>query len=243
MADIFIIIQLIAVPGKMIFKRHLLLLLFIQIVYDEPLFGQHTPSVDSLPSTDMTISYSIEIKKSKKSGIEEMYNGGNKTVFISDDLIRIRLVSLMRVQSIFYRHPGDSLQKAVAIVKESGKDKYKTYLTLQEWKEYNRKYDSLQCYLTEDSATILGYPCRKAILFLKDGRDVTVYYTDSLKNKLLSLADPLFSGTPGLILQYEYETKKGNVKYTATDLNYKTIDRAVFHIPTKGIVTRKHISL
>ncbi len=80
----------------------------------------------------LTVSYSVELKSNRSNtGIGETYNGGVKTIFISGDKARVRLVSLMRIESIFIL-PGNNTNHAV-IAKESGKNKYKYYLTPGEW--------------------------------------------------------------------------------------------------------------
>jgi len=191
------------------------------------------------PGKDITVSYSVELKSTKSNtGIGETYNGGVKTVFASGNKVRIRFVSLMRTQSIFL-FPENNANKTAAVTKESGKDKYKYYLSEEEWKQYNGKYDSITCQLTYDSAVILNYPCRKAIVSLKDGRSIAVYYTDSINRKNFAQAEPLFSCIPGLVLQYEYRYKKGKVIYTATSISEEKIDPLVFRVPEKGVATRK----
>lgn len=195
--------------------------------------------VNNGPQKDITVSYSVELKSNRNNtGIGETYNGGIKTVFVSGDKVRIRLVSLMRTQSIFLL-PKDKARKVAAITKESGKNKYKYYLSEQEWKLYNSKYDSISCQFTYDSTVILNYPCRKAIISLKDGRSIGVYYTDSIRRKGFAYGEPLFSCIPGLVLQYEYRYKKGKIIYTATSISQEKIDPLVFRVPTKGVSTRK----
>lgn len=199
----------------------------------------HDVPVNMEPPKDITVSYSAELKSNKSNtGIGETYNGGIKTVFVSGDKVRVRLVSLMRIQSIFL-FPRNSANKTAAVTKESGKSKYKYYLSEEEWKDYNSKYDSITCQLTYDSAVILNYPCRKAIISLKDGRSIGVYYTDSIKRKNFGQAEPLFSCIPGLVLQYEYRYKKGKIIYTATSVKEEKINPFVFRVPTKGVSTRK----
>jgi GLPGLI family protein len=204
---------------------------------------QQAKPLNNLPrkeiNGDITVSYSAELKSNKSNtGIGETYNGGIKTVFVSGDKVRVRLISLMRTQSIFL-FPPDKIKRTAAVTKESGKNKYKYYLSEDEWKQYNSKYDSITCQLTYDSAVILNYPCRKAIISLKDGRSIGVYYTDSIKRKNFAQAEPVFSCIPGLVLQYEYRYKKGKIIYTATSISEEKIDPLVFRIPVKGVATRK----
>lgn len=194
---------------------------------------------DSVLNRNLTISYAIElISEEKNKGIGETYNGGLKTIFISGNNARIRLVSLMRIQSIYLLPHADTRGEAV-IVKESGKNKYKTYLSEKNWKSYNSKYDSAGCILTTDSINILNYPCRKAIINLQDNRSMTVYYTDSLHNPVFSRVDPAFKCIPGIVLKYEYAHKKGTISYTATSISTDRVTPDVFKIPSQGYIIQK----
>lgn len=190
-------------------------------------------------TSDLTVSYSIELKSGKKNaGIAETYNGALKTLFLSGDSARIRLVSLMRTQSIFV-FPENKERQTAAVVKESGKDKYKFYLTAGEWKRYNEKYDGAVCMRTNDTAYILNYLCRKAIISLKDGRTIEAYYTETIKRKGQGQVEPLFACVPGLVLKYAYTSKKGKVIYTATSIAREKIDPEVFHVPSNGVIVKK----
>ena len=121
--------------------------------------------------------YDIQVKvNKKKTGIEETYDGGIKTIFIHNDMARVRMVSLMRIESLYFSSSINS-NHPISIVKESGKNKYKYNLTKEEWNSLNTKYEKDSCIFLNDSTVILNYLCRKAIIILKDGRRLTVYYT------------------------------------------------------------------
>ena len=196
-------------------------------------------SIDN--NSPFTIVYDIQVKTSKhKTGIEETYNGGIKVVFIQNDMARVRMVSLMRIQSLFFSCSVNSNQP-VSIVKESGKNKYKYNLTNEQWNSFNIKYEKDSCVFTNDSAVILNYLCRKAIVILKDGRSLTVYYAPQLK-PIDSKIEPAFNGIPGLVLQYEYDYKKGTVIYTASKISQASIAGSIFKIPNKGYRLKKYCS-
>jgi len=188
---------------------------------------------------ELTVSYSIELKSKRSSGIGETYNGGVETIFMNDQQIRLRLVSLMRMQSIYILQNNNPGQRVV-ILKESGKNKYKMYLTDQEWQSYNQKYEGITCQPTGDSAVVLNYQCRKAILTLKNGEKITAWYTPAIQEASFSRAEPAFSRVPGLVLQYEYKYRKGTITYTATSIDRGPIDLAVFAVPGKDVPVKKY---
>jgi GLPGLI family protein len=193
------------------------------------------PAVDYKREEDLTVTYSMELAKARKKsiGIGETYNGGTKTLFVSNGLVRLRLVSLMRMQSIFILPPGNTERTAV-IVKESGKNKHKVYLSANQWKQYNAKYDQAGCRLVDDTAIIAGYRCNKAIITLSDGRTITAFYTRSIQRPELANVEPAFACIPGLVLKYTYEYKKGKITYTATAVSRKQIDQDILKVPSKG---------
>ncbi|MBS1564329.1 MAG: hypothetical protein JST39_08055 [Bacteroidetes bacterium] len=190
---------------------------------------------------DLTVSYSITLKSKKKdTGIGESYNGGVKTVFVSDGQVRLRLVSLMRMQSIFVL-PAAAPEHRVAIVKESGRDSYKYFLTPGDWKQYNSRYEGLSCRFMDDTLHLLGYMCRKAVITLKTKETVTAWYTSAVSEPALGNVEPLFSSLPGLVLKYEYTYRKGTIVCTATSINRQPIEAAVFAVPGSKTPERKYL--
>jgi len=185
------------------------------------------------PTEDMVISYSIEIKTgSKRTSIAETYNGGSKTVFISKNKTRIRLLSLMRIESLFFL-PGTDSTVHIYQEKESGGKANPRQLSLSNWQKLNYKYDSAYYKpVADESKKILGYNCKKAIIYLKDGRTITAYYTEAIK-PLRPICEPAFACLPGLALEYTYTYKSGSSTYTATSIKRETINPDIFLLKSK----------
>lgn len=181
-------------------------------------------------SSDLTVSYSVEVtsKKGGNMGIGETYNGGVETFFTNAQHARLRLVSLMRIQSI-YASLNDT--GSFTIVKESGKNKYVTRLNRQEWKAYNSKYKDAICKLTEDTTQVLRYVCKKATITLKDGKVITAWYTTDMKAPLFSSLEPAFSQVPGMVLKFEYTYRKKTIRYTATSVSHRPLSDEVLLTP------------
>jgi hypothetical protein len=195
---------------------------------------------DTITPENLTITYTIHTEGDNDEDIAETYNGGKKTIFVNGENVRVRLVSLMRTQSIFFNPAMKSGQKTAAVIKESGRDKHKFLLTKEQWTTYNGKYNGATCTPTGDSIQILDYMCKEAMITLVDGRTVKVYYTDTIIQPSLSLAEPVFSCVPGTVLQYEYIHRRGRIVYTAEDVSMQAIDKEVFDIPAKGYTLRQY---
>jgi len=99
--------------------------------------------------------------------------------------------------------------------------------------------EGVVCRITGDTARILNYVCKKAILTLKSGKYITVYYTPAIQKPALSRVEPLFSSIPGLVMKYEYTYRKGTVTYTATMVSHSSIDPDVFAIPGSEFPVKK----
>lgn len=198
------------------------------------------PSATNSSTEDMVISYNIVIEPgTKKTTIAETYNGGSKTVFISKNKTRIRLVSLMRIESLYFLPSTDSTTR-IFQVKESGGKANPRQLSQSSWEKLNYKYDSAY-YTPVDSEgkKILGFNCKKAIIYLKDGRTITAYYTEAIK-PLHSMCEPALASLPGLALEYTYAYKSGSSTYTAVSITQEAINPEIFLLKAK---TPSHIRL
>jgi hypothetical protein len=196
-----------------------------------PPHAAEAPDTHPAATDDVTVSYALTlISKRKDNGIGETYNGGIETLFAgsSDYRGRLRLASLMRIQSAFLSQDKET----ITLLRESGHKKTSTRLTADGWARYNKKYLGLACNLTDDTISILGYVCKKATITLQDNRQIVAWYTPRIKKPACSLLEPAFSSLPGLVLQYEYATRKKAIRYTATAISRKPIDPAVFRIPS-----------
>jgi hypothetical protein len=206
--------------------------------------AQHIKKKVGLPkinTKEFVISYAIVIKGDKGNGIAQTYNGGLKTAFVKNDLVRLRLVSLMRVQSIYFNNKKGLTTKVASVVKESGKEKALMNLNAKQWKKYNNKNDSIKCEIfKDDTIRILDHLCNKAILTLKDSSKLTVYYLPESKSKTLAAAEPLFASIPGLVMKYIFEKGSKSIEYTATALKFAPIAPSVFVKPSKGYLIQKY---
>ena len=206
-----------------------LLFILLFVLSGSASLGQ-APVADSVvPKSPTAISYTLSIQSDKNDGVAESYNGAIKTLFFSDKLVRNRMVSLMRVQSIFYNARGT--EPSITIVKESGDKKYKRVLTQAAWNKMNSKYKDVHYEFLEDSTEILNYKCHKVIVHVEKNKTITAYYTNQLGHPLFAKIEPAFVGIPGVVLQYEYQNKQALFVYTATEVSFNTVPSDIYKIP------------
>ncbi len=87
---------------------------------------------------------------------------------------------------------------------------------------------SLTWKLTDDTATVLGYLCKKATAKTERGTDVDAWYTEEIA---VPSGPEFFSGLPGMILKASLN--KDEVVYTALQLS-KTVNKKDVQAPSKG---------
>jgi hypothetical protein len=225
--------------------------LFICVAFSHNAFAQrnnkanNTKTIVPKPyksgAKEFVISYAVVVKGDKIDGIAETYNGGLKTAFIKGDIARLRLVSLMRTQSIFYNNKKGNTKKVATVLKESGKERTKMFLSNKQWKIFNAKNDSLRCeIIKDDTIRVLNLLCAKAIITAKDSAKLVVYFYPSIKNKTLAAVEPLFNCVPGLVMKYTYTKGNKAIEYIATSLKTGTIAPSSFLIPTKDYLVQKY---
>lgn len=200
---------------------------FCSLSFRQPASMAFLPQSDK----DITIPYSITITSRRSgTGIAETYNGGIETLFAGAHMARLRLVSLMRIQSVFVVMDKELL-KNVTVIKESGNIKHRSIFTPIQWMQYNKKYAGATCQFTRDTAIVLNHVCKKAIISLKDGRQLTAYYTPAIQRPTFSYLEPAFSQIPGLVLKYAYTYRKKTITFTATAISNNPISADILTAP------------
>mgnify|MGYP006992428898 CR=1 FL=1 len=152
-----------------------------------------------------------------------------KTYMQSGSKVRIRMVSLMRIQNIFLSKNSNGSNR-ILISKESGKQKYKQLVSDAAWKQLNSRYQNLHCSFTKDSVLIAGYYCKKANIQLADGKQITAYFTNALPPADKNI-EPMFACLPGMVLKYEYKHGNGTLIYHAVKVKHNPISETVFREP------------
>ncbi|MEP7317319.1 MAG: GLPGLI family protein [Panacibacter sp.] len=177
--------------------------------------------------SDCTVNYSI-----KGSDAETNSNlaGTTRQFYLKGKLTRIDVTVQGFKESVVY----DNNTGTAIILKEIGAEKYKSVITSDEWKQKNKRFEGLSLTLTNETKTILGYECRKAIATLKDGSSYNIYYATAIIPS--ASENPYqFKNVPGFVLEYE-TTGNNNAKitYTAVQINLNPVPALKFQIPTSG---------
>ena len=177
---------------------------------------------------ECTVVYKVE---SHDASDGSMRQKATKTVYIKSNNARIDLVAPAYAQSTIYNKSTGM----ATVLRSFGEDKYMTSLNAKQWRKLNMPLDSMQIQLTTDSISVLDYSCKKALLQLKNGTTVTVYYTTAIIPFVRDY-EYMFKDIPGFVLGYEMVDDLGvKTIFRATQINlYNPVAASKFDIPAKG---------
>ena len=177
---------------------------------------------------ECTVVYKVE---SHDASDGSMRQKATKTVYIKSNNARIDLVAPAYAQSTIYNKSTGM----ATVLRSFGEDKYMTSLNAKQWRKLNMPLDSMQIQLKTDSISVLDYSCKKALLQLKNGTTVTVYYTTAIIPSVRDY-EYMFKDIPGFVLGYEMVDDLGvKTIFRATQINlYNPVAASKFDIPTKG---------
>jgi GLPGLI family protein len=180
--------------------------------------------------TEGTINYDIVINTgTDKPQAADFLDGATSTVYIKGNKSLTEMISSLGTQATLI----DGTSNSIAVLKEYGDQKYLIQLTPSEWKEANKKYEGVNFTTTNETKTILGYNCKKAIGKLADGKTFTVWYTPDLisANNDYQTAN---KNLPGLAMQYETAMGNINVIYTVSKISFAPVPASKFELPKAG---------
>lgn len=181
---------------------------------------------------ECTVTYAISAEEDNADkDVIESLKASTKTVYIKGNDSRTDLVSPSFKQSIIYNKNTGS----AVILREFGNNKYLTRLDHEKWVSENKRYEGMTLSLAgNETKTILGYACKKAVIRLKDGSAFTLFYAGNIIPSVKEF-EFQFTNIPGFVLEYEsQEAESKKIKYTATKINLSPVQASRFDIPTSG---------
>ena len=159
----------------------------------------------------------------------DMLDGATTTIYLKGNESRTELVSSLGREATIY---DAATGKGVILKDYSGQKLMITY-NGENWNDKNGKYQGITFEPTNETLTINGYNCKKAIAHLKDGSSFVVYYSPDM-----DFADKdyesQFKTLPGLAMQYEWQAGKIKYKYTLSKISFDPVSPSKFDIPKSG---------
>ena len=177
-----------------------------------------------------TIIYDLSIQTGNAAPQKgDALDGANTTVYLKGNNSRTEMVSALGNETTIH----NAKSGAAVILKEFSGQKLMIKLTKENWESKNRAYKGTMFTITDETKTIAGYLCKKAVAKMADGKNFSVYYSPDLvpANKDY---DPTFADLPGLAMEYEIESGKMKFKYTLAKINFDPVQIVRFDFPTSG---------
>ena len=188
------------------------------------------PALAQKMMSEGTLVYTISVQTgSKEPQMADMFDGASTTIYLKGALSRSDMVTALGTSTTIY----DSRSGSGAVLKEYSGQKLLIKMNRNNWVDKNKKYEGITFTPTNETKTIAGYTCKKAIAKLKDGTSFTVYYTTDLTTENKEY-DYQFKTLPGLALEYESTVGNLHVRYTASKVNFDPVPAQKFAVPQSG---------
>lgn len=204
------------------FKRYLVLFFLVSLVSLE--------SYSQQVINEGILVYNISIQTgSTEPKMADMLDGATTTIYLKGSQTKSEMLSGLGKESTIY----DSRTGTGVILKDYSGQKLMITLDKTDWEKKNRKYEGIAYAISEETVSIAGYDCKKAVATLKDGNSFTVYFAPGIKVSNLNYDNP-FKNLPGLAVQYEWKSGAMMFKYTLAKISNETIPSSRFEIPKSG---------
>jgi len=180
--------------------------------------------------TEAVIYYDVVINTSNETPqAADMLDGSTNIIYVKGNLNRSDFISSLGSHSTIF----DAKDGSAVNIRDYGNKKFMITYTPEEWKVYNKKYESVTYKIENEFKTIAGYKCQKAIGKLSDGTTFTVYFT---KDLLPLNADFQYinKNLLGLAMQYDATRSGTKVTFTVSNIEFSTVPMAKFDIPKTG---------
>jgi GLPGLI family protein len=127
----------------------------------------------------------------------------------------------------------DATNNTSVILQEVSGQKLLIRMTAENWKDKNKRYEGITFSNTEETKTIAGYKCVKAIAKMRDGATFSVFYTTEIMPDNIEY-NYQFKNLNGLPLEYELTQGNLTIKYTVSKINLNPVPASKFDLPKTG---------
>src|ERR1044071_8051542 len=124
--------------------------------------------------SDLTLVYDAAVTTgSKTPQLGDAFDGATTTVYIKGGMSRSEMVSALASFTTIH----DATNGTSVILQEVSGQKLLIRMSAENWKDKNKRYEGITFSNTNETKTIAGYKCVKAIAKMRDGATFTVFYT------------------------------------------------------------------
>src|ERR1700712_3583230 len=180
--------------------------------------------------SELSLVYEASITTgSKEPKLADAFDGATTTVYIKGSMSRSEMVSALASFTTIH----DATTGSSVILQEVSGQKLLIKMSADNWKDKNKRYEGITFTNTEETKTIAGYKCVKAIAKMRDGATFSVFYTTEIIPDNIEY-NYQFKNLHGLPLEYELTQKNLTIKYTVSKINLNPVPASKFDIPASG---------
>jgi GLPGLI family protein len=179
---------------------------------------------------ELTLVYDATINTGENQPkLADAFDGATTTVYLKGTMSRSEMSSALASFTSIH----DARSGTAVVLQEISGQKLLIRLSADNWKDKNKRYEDISFSNTNETKTIAGYKCTKAVATMKDGSSFTVYYTKEIipENSEYNVQ---FKNLDGLPLEYELTNGKLKIKYTVSKINMNPVPASKFDIPKSG---------
>lgn len=204
-------------------KKHTILLVILIALFSLTMQAQKKIA-------ELTLVYDAAISTGdNQPKLADAFDGATTTVYIKGTMSRSEMSSALATFTSIH----DSRTGTAVVLQEISGQKLLIRMTADNWKEKNKRYEGITFTNTNETKTIAGYKCIKAVATMKDGSSFTVYYTKDIIPENAEY-DIQFKNLDGLPLEYELTNGTLKIKYTVSKINMNPVPASKFDIPKSG---------
>lgn len=204
-------------------KKHTILLVILIALFNLTMQAQKKIA-------ELTLVYDAAISTGdNQPKLADAFDGATTTVYIKGTMSRSEMSSALATFTSIH----DSRTGTAVVLQEISGQKLLIRMTADNWKEKNKRYEGITFTNTNETKTIAGYKCIKAVATMKDGSSFTVYYTKDIIPENAEY-DIQFKNLDGLPLEYELTNGTLKIKYTVSKINMNPVPASKFDIPKSG---------
>lgn len=190
---------------------------------------------------ELTLKYGIEMSSDNPQVKAQigMMQGSTLTLFSKDGKFR-QVMSLGSDLAKTTTIMNSDTKKGVLLI-EGMAGKIAAPFNLEEFDQSSNDSD-VKVELMEDTKTILGYTCKKAVLTTKSGHKATYWYTKDIKTiKNATRGEYIPKQIPGMPLEFSLSQPNIDMTFTATNIEHKVTGDNLFDTSVPSGYTEKSL--
>ncbi len=127
---------------------------------------------------------------------------------------------------------SDNKAKVATTLMDVMGNKIATKSTEADIEKQNAEQGDFKVQVTDETKTIAGYTCKKAVVTDSDGETSDIYFCEDIKLEGGNWSQKQFKDINGFPLMYSFKQRGINMQMTATKISAEKVDDSKFTIPS-----------